>query len=436
MTNGQVRNRFYEIRKIRFMKITSINIKNFKGIESKKFQFNPYFTVLVGDNASGKSSILDAISISLGTVLMRTQASFGINGRKTRPLFKEEIRKVMISPDNIEYTDVELSGQFTHNNKTLNWKRTQLKTSKSLSYRDAKDLIDLGIHFSEKVEDNINLPLMVYHSTARLAGEIYGKTNYEKIGSRFDGYYACLDPRSIKQKFISWFKTFEDSALKFNKDKSLYNAYTETLKLIIKDWHDVKFHWGLDDMVGKTSDGTWLPLSNLSDGYRSVVRLASDIAYRAIKLNPHLGINAVKETEGIVLIDELDMHLHPTWQQRIVTDLKLAFPKIQFIVTTHSPFIVQSLKSNEIINLDGKSIDEHPDTMSIEQNAIFMGVQSKNSKLFDEKEKAAFDYLNILKKGVVNESDIQKLDELIETSSDPVFKAKLKLERLAKLGSK
>ena len=377
------------------MKIENITISNFKGIEFKELNFNPKFTVLVGNNGSGKSSILDAISISLGTILMRTQASFGINGRKTRPLMKNEIRKIMVSPDNIEYSDVELSGQFQYQERVLNWRRSQKKTSKSLSYGDAKKLIDLGVHFTEQIEKDIDLPLIVYHSTARLAGEIFGKTSYEKIGSRFDGYYACLDPRSIKQKFMSWFKTFEDSALKFNKDKSLYTAYIETLKLIVTEWHDIKFHWGLDDMVGKISNGTWLPLSNLSDGYRSIIRLTSDIAYRAIKLNPHLGINAVKETKGIVLIDEIDMHLHPVWQQKIITDLKNAFPNIQFIVTTHSPFIVQSLNSNEVINLDGNSIDQHPNSMTIEQNALFMGVESNNSKLFSDKEKIAFDYLNI-----------------------------------------
>ncbi len=417
------------------MRVKRINIKNFKGIESKALQFDPSFTVLIGDNASGKSSILDALSVSMGTILMKTRASFGINGRKTRTLLKEEIRKIMMSPENIEYTDVELSGEFIYEERIINWRRTQPRTSKRLSYGDAKDLTDLGVLFSEQIEKNINLPLMVYYSTARLASEIQEEIAYEKIGSRFEGYHACLDPKSIKQNFLSWFKTFEDAALKFDKDRTLYNSYIEMLKLVIKEWYDVKFHWGLDDMVGKLSDGTWLPLSNLSDGYRSMVSLVSDIAYRAIKLNPHLGIEVVRETAGIVLIDELDIHLHPTWQQRIVANLKSAFPKIQFIVTTHSPFIVQSLKSHEIINLDGKLTDQHPDSMSIEQNAIFMGVESKNSILFNEKEKAAFDYLNILKEGVVNESDIEKLDKLIETTSDPVFKAKLKLERLAKLGN-
>lgn len=82
---------------------------------------------------------------------------------------------------------------------------------------------------------------------------------------------------------MSWFKTFEDSALKFNRDKTLYYAYMNAIASVVPEWQKVMFHWGLADIVGKQKDGTWLPLSNLSDGYRSVIRLVSDIAYRAIK---------------------------------------------------------------------------------------------------------------------------------------------------------
>jgi len=163
------------------MRIAQINIQNFKGIINDTYNFNPNFTVLIGDNGTGKSSILDAISIGMGTVLMRTNASFGINGRKTRPLLKNEIRKVMVSPENIEYTNVELSGQFIYKEKALNWRRSQRKSSKSLSFRNARNLINVGIDFSDRIEQHTNLPLMVYHSTARLAGEIHGKKNtYEE----------------------------------------------------------------------------------------------------------------------------------------------------------------------------------------------------------------------------------------------------------------
>lgn len=108
--------------------------------------------------------------------------------------------------------------------------------------------------------------------------------------------------------------------------------------------------------------------------------MAADLAYRCLKLNPHLGDNALKETPGLVLIDEIDLHLHPNWQRRIVSDLKSAFPKIQFVATTHSPFIVQSLKSNEVWNLD-KLMDISPEELKIDTVATeIMGVSSVYSE--------------------------------------------------------
>ncbi len=416
------------------MEINSIRLVNFKGIEDRELFFNDKVTVLIGDNGTGKSSFLDAISICLGTILSKTGSQFGINGRKSRPLLKNEIRKVMISPDNIEYTDVLLEGSIILNGHTIDWKREQKKTSKSLNYINAKGLSNIGKDIVNNLDKEVNLPVIVYHSTARLSYELYGKKNpYEKIGSRLDGYYACLDPRIIKQKFISWFKTFEDSALKFNKDKTLYFAFTDAITSMVPEYKDIKFHWGLDDLVGQNEDGSWLPLSNLSDGYRSIVRLTADIAYRAIKLNPHLGSDVLKETEGIVLIDEIDMHLHPKWQRGIVDNLKATFPKIQFIATTHSPFIVQSLKADEVLNLDGNQIDEHPHSMSLEKNALFMGVESVESKDFDKKERLASEYLKEISSDETDEGKIEDLKQLIENTDDPVFKARLELERLTKL---
>ncbi|MGH9765374.1 MAG: AAA family ATPase, partial [Blastocatellia bacterium] len=97
------------------------------------------------------------------------------------------------------------------------------------------------------------------------------------------------------------------------------------------------------------------PFNNLSDGQRSMLALVGDIAQKAVTLNPHLGPNALEETPGAVLIDELDLHLHPKWQRRIVEDLRRTFPKIQFVATTHSPFLIQSLRSGEeLIMLDGQ----------------------------------------------------------------------------------
>lgn len=425
------------------MKINDINIKNFKGIENIDLNFDEQFNVLIGENGAGKSSILDAISIGLGTFLMNTSASFGLKGTKSRPLLKDEIRKVIVSDDNIELTDVELRGTFCINSidNCITWKREQRVGAKNLTVRDAYELKRYGRDIVEGLHTNLDFPLFANHTTGRLWGQIYEKSKtekrieYEKTGSRLDGYYACLDPRSIDQKFLNWFKTYEDGILKFNKDRALYNAFTQAITSMVKDWSEIHFHWGLDDILGKSEDGKWVQLRNLSDGYKGIISLTADIAYRAIKLNPHLGERAVLDTEGIVLIDEIDMHLHPKWQRHIVEDLKRTFPKIQFIVTTHSPFIVQSLKADEVINLDGNQLSENPDVLTIEENALFMGVSDDNSQKFERKEKLATEYLSLLNGSNPSQEALAKLDELlIEFSDDPAFVAKLKLEKLIKIG--
>jgi predicted ATP-binding protein involved in virulence len=98
----------------------------------------------------------------------------------------------------------------------------------------------------------------------------------------------------------------------------------------------------------------------LSDGIRSMLAMVGDIAYRCIKLNPHFGIEAAKKTTGVVLIDEVDMHLHPRWQQLVLSQLSEAFPNLQFVVTTHSPQVLSSVSSDCIRILSNNKIYAAP----------------------------------------------------------------------------
>lgn len=91
-----------------------------------------------------------------------------------------------------------------------------------------------------------------------------------------------------------------------------------------------------------------LIVDDLSDGSRCIISMAADLAYRMVRLNPFLGERSVIDTPGVVLIDEVDMHLHPSWQQTILLDLQQAFPNIQFIVTTHSPQVLSSVPAETI----------------------------------------------------------------------------------------
>jgi len=91
--------------------------------------------------------------------------------------------------------------------------------------------------------------------------------------------------------------------------------------------------------------------STLSDGQKTYIAMVADIARRAIILNPHLGADAVKKTPGVILIDELDLHLHPRWQRTIIANLKKTFPLMQFFATTHSPIIIGEAKPEELVVL-------------------------------------------------------------------------------------
>ncbi len=127
-----------------------------------------------------------------------------------------------------------------------------------------------------------------------------------------------------------------------------------------------------------------IPVSMLSDGYKCTISLIADIAYRMAVLNPQLFDNVLTETEGIVIIDEIDLHLHPMWQKRILKDLMSIFPKVQFIVSTHAPEVINSVRSESIVVLKNNTVKYVGDeTYGKDANTILrevMDVQTTENK--------------------------------------------------------
>ncbi|WP_133512774.1 AAA family ATPase [Candidatus Thiosymbion oneisti] len=184
------------------------------------------------------------------------------------------------------------------------------------------------------------------------------------------------------------------------------------------------------------------PFSNLSDGQRSTAALVGDMAQRAARLNPHYGGEVLQQTSGVILIDELDLHLHPRWQRRIIEDLRRTFPKIQFICTTHSPFLIQSLRSGEeLLMLDGQPTANVANLPVEEIAQGIMGIPNPQvSARYEEMTGAARHYLEELEAAA--KAPEEKLAEykarLAETiapyADNPAFQAFLEMKRAAKLG--
>jgi predicted ATP-binding protein involved in virulence len=174
--------------------------------------------------------------------------------------------------------------------------------------------------------------------------------------SRLDGYKTSVDPRLSVSALVQWIArqswlTFQQGG----KESPIFEVVCHALMRSIPDAEELHFDARLGEVVIRFANGDQQRFMNLSDGQRSMLALVGDLAQKAATLNPHLGADVLQRTEGVVLIDELDLHLHPTWQRHVIEDLRFTFPKLQFIGTTHSPFLIQSLRSGEeLLMLEGQ----------------------------------------------------------------------------------
>lgn len=426
------------------MRINQLHIKNFKGFEDRIFEFSEQVTVLIGDNATGKSSVLDALAIAAGTYLLGVE---GISPIQIRSIQKEEIRSIYYENGNEEkqgIVEIEATGELK--GEKITWKRT-LETEKGrTTTKYAQKFIKKvrQLHNSSLLDsiNDIN-PIIAYYGTGRL----WVAHNKKTSSIKNIGYLDCLSSKSSVKEFIDFYQTIVSMVAEDDKlDKSILNdACENSILAMIEGGISMSYSHSRQDIIftiknKKTSATEIKPFKQLSDGYRSMISLVADIAFRSWCINPTF-ILPNQEQEGIVLIDEIDLHLHPNWQKHIIADLKRVFPKIQFIITTHSPFIVQGLKASELINLDGISPNGEPENHSLEENAMLMGVKDAKSKKFDEKTRVAEDYLKMVEKGKENIGEVERkkimqdLDEmLIKFSDDPVFVAKLKIKKIAAFG--
>lgn len=379
------------------MKINTIVIKNFKGFENETVHLNPHFTVFIGKNASGKTTVLDALAVAAGGFLR----GIDVAKHEARSVRRDEIR--IVSDDRCNPSPqlpltIQASGTIGTTRIQECWGLTveAIAQKTTTTYKQAKNVQQEAQKMlkDRRNQQQVTFPVIAYHGTGRLwAHHEEKKTPYQKRAETVEqGYANCLSAKSSSKEFVSWYKTTKDELLKFHQehDSLFFDLFNRTIESIIpgKMWQNIDYSQRDDDMIGTFKGAKKLTFKQLSDGYRNIIALVADIAYRCIRLNPHLGENAVRDTPGMVLIDEIEMHLHPNWQRTVVADLKRVFPNIQFVATTHSPFIVQSLQGNELWNLE-QPMDVPQHELKIDTGATQTSYENK-FKLKDANSKTCF----------------------------------------------
>ena len=356
------------------LQLNSLALKNFRCFEQLSIDFHPQLTLLVAENGAGKTSVLDAIAVAFGPFVGAFDDGIGpaflptdIRVRQVRDTTGNEMEYApegvaLAAKGRIPADFLRVDLQATE----WEWRRQLASPKKSkTTIKDAKVLVDCAKALQHDVRDGkqVDLPLLAYYGTNRLwqVRKLVAKKLAQT--SRMVGYTDCLKSGSNYKIFCEWFRYWSNSAFAHAhraakqgvpEDRSEFDDYIDCVVQAISTclaptgWCCIQYDVGQEELVALNQDAGTMPVAQLSDGVRNMIGLVADMAFRATKLNPHLGVEAARETEGIVLIDEVDMHLHPAWQQTVLASLQEAFPKIQFIVTTHSPQVLSTVSREHI----------------------------------------------------------------------------------------
>lgn len=432
------------------MRIDHLHIHNFKGFEDRSFDFprsldSPAlgsFHVLIGENGSGKSTALDALAVALGIwhVASPSAGWRSIEPEEARLIRVQEGDQVRFDPS--PSPGISVQGQI--DGRSLRWTRENKEFSSKTVNTGAKEALDAIKSMLDRAlsEKGVTLPVVAYYGAGRawLAGrDRKGTKDIDlKKTSRFDAYYHSLDGQIRHQSINRWFlfETVENFQRGEKRTSTL--AVEEAVLSCVPGATRLRFDGDRKEIVLAIGESE-VPFYSLSDGQRSMVSMVADIAIKAVTLNPHLGENAAKESAGVVLIDELDLHLHPKWQREVVEHLRKAFPCIQFIGTTHSPFVIQSARPGEVISLDGEITVDDYSGASIEDIAEqVQGVESPQISVAAKRLGDATEtYIKLLRskdkvapeKLADAESEFRVAQSLYTT--EPGLSALLKLEALA-----
>ncbi|WP_069471229.1 AAA family ATPase [Candidatus Marithrix sp. Canyon 246] len=421
------------------MRIDHLEVTNFKGFEHKMIDFSPRFNVLSGDNGIGKTAILDALAVGMGALLL------GFDDINSRTISSTEIRHIgyklgqdlKLEPQSP--TIVNCKGE-VNDTGIINWQL--IKEGNKTTLHEASLIIEKAKQLQERVragDKSLILPVLSYYGTGRLWLQKPETVEIVKPNSRLSEYNTCLDPASDEKQLMRWFKTMEIAALQRKVSIGVLEGLRSAVKNCLEGCEFVYFDIPYDQLIVMKAQQQILPAHLLSDGQRTILAMVADITYKAASLNPQLEDQVALETPGIVLIDEIDLHLHPNWQRKIVNSLKTTFPKIQFITTSHSPFIIQSLRDGELIDLNKSQPTEYEDK-SIEDIAEYqMGVEiPQRSQRYLEMMAAAKEYYRVLEQTKTSSSEENKqllknrLDELAAPFSDNIsYHAFLEMQREA-----
>lgn len=409
------------------MKLKKIRIINYRCFKDADIDFDEHTTLIVGKNGAGKTAILDAVAVAVSTFLL------GIDGGVSRSISKDDARYEFhdldgtVDPQHQFPVSIESIGDCLDNHD-VKWVRSLNSESGNTTIKEARELTNISKETQKKImtgDKSLILPLISYYGTGRLYAQKKEKKNIKSLTEfkRQVGYVDCMAAESNEKLMLNWFQIqtlkslqeqqrtgkVENPLLLKTVEKAICKCFerisgSKNASIIF----DLDTHRLVLDFEGTDGSLQKFAMDEMSDGYKNTLSMIGDIAYRMAVLNPMLGDKVLEETSGVVVIDEIDLHLHPQWQQTIISDLNIIFPKLQFIVSSHAPAVINSVAKEQIRILDnGEIYMPAAQTYGRDANSILREVMKVSERPMDIKQRMNLFY------SYMDENNYQEADKIL-----------------------
>ncbi|MEZ4321148.1 MAG: AAA family ATPase [Myxococcota bacterium] len=333
----------------------SLKLEQYRCFEALDLPLESDLTLLFAENGGGKTSILTALAVGLAAFQTGTPRALKLDPQR-------DARKVTLDERGRRESAGVCTVTWTADIGPLvgvAWSGTAHPGSNRRSNDHAAVLDAL-----ERIRiPGVRWPLFAFYGVERMGR---GKASTKPAPTRpdrWEGYAASLNPSQDDSALLTWLleEILADAVRRQEgeAERFLATAAMDTLARatpgVARAWYDPRER----SPVIRFDGGTVTPWQELSDGFHVYLALVADIARRAVMLNEQDGGDAPKLVEGVVMIDEIDLHLHPRWQRVVLDGLQTTFPRLQFIITTHSPQVLSSVENRQVRRLVNSRLQEH-----------------------------------------------------------------------------
>ena len=357
------------------MRLKSLHLKNFRCFSDLTVNFDPKMTVIIAENGKGKTAVLDAIATGFGRYLTK----LGKKGQTLKQFDIQVLSQERLAP--YAALTIEIEKTSAHEPDALVWslsRKHNPASSIDTPLAGTKSIDAFATQLLQKQESGLTppFPLVVYYGTNRgILGEVQRRRNFKKKFTPLDALDGALEPTARFKAAFEWFNAMEDEERREKEKRKDFSYRLPQLEYVRSAIERALTHLPAEGVFGAgaspvlfsnprtetrplrfvidqhTSEGQrTLRINQLSDGYRIMLGLVMDLARRqaeAFSFSPQI-VAGFGAWPTIVLIDEVDLHLHPRWQQVVLLQLQNIFSSTQFIVTTHSPQVLSTVRRENI----------------------------------------------------------------------------------------